>query len=85
MPANVDLGLDLTDPESYWEALKRTVLWSVGQGTPQEHLAGVIILSMVFIASSFFTFGWTLALLVFVSLPLGIWAVLRLLNEWIRG
>lgn len=75
--------LDITDPASYFPFIKQVVGWSVGQGTPEEQLQGVIILTAAFIASSFFTLGWTLALIVFISMPLAAWAIARLLYQWL--
>jgi uncharacterized membrane protein len=83
--AGVDLGFDFADPETYWPTAKKILLWAVGAGSPYEQLAGVIALSVIFIASSVFTLGWTLTLLVLVSLPLGAMAVLRIAYSTVAG
>ena len=53
---------------------------AVGAGTPEDMFIANAILSVAFIGSSFFTFGWTLFLLMF-TLLFGTIAILRMVSK----
>lgn len=61
------------------EMIADYLMMALGFGTPEEMVVSNGVLSLIFIASSFFTLGWTLVLLVF-TFTFGFIGLLRLIS-----
>jgi hypothetical protein len=83
--AGVDFGLEITDPSTYIPTARRALLWSVGVGTPREQLAGILAITLFVTAATWWTVTLTIAFILFVTLPLTAWAVLRIIYAWVTG